>query len=108
MSRYGVSRAPRITGHQARVALSAENVDEPAAIAVLLQASSDDTTYDSEKLSRASAELTKDWWSVVYGVTNDEWTPVLPDEPPKPRPKTAGSLGVGIAVEETTQIAEAL
>jgi hypothetical protein len=80
MSRYGVSRAPRITGHQARVALSAENVDEPAAIAVLLQASSDDTTYDSEKLSRASAELTKDWWSFVYGVTNDEWTPVLPNQ----------------------------
>jgi hypothetical protein len=56
------------------------------AIAVPLSPGSDDPPADAEQLPWASAELSEAWWSVVYGYSDDNWTPFFPDKPRQPRP----------------------
>jgi hypothetical protein len=57
------------------------------AISVPLSPGKDDPDTDAEELPWANADLSETWWSVVYGYSDDKWTPFFPDQPRKPRPK---------------------
>jgi hypothetical protein len=40
-----------------------------------------------EELPWEKAELSEMWWGVVYGYTDDDWTPFDPDAPQDPAPE---------------------
>jgi hypothetical protein len=46
----------------------------------------DKNADDDQELPWAKAELSETWWNVVYGYSDDKWTPFFPDQPRKPRP----------------------
>ncbi|KRR06820.1 hypothetical protein [Bradyrhizobium valentinum] len=41
---------------------------------------------DTPEVPWSGASLSESWWSVLYGYTDDQWTPFFPDRPIEPRP----------------------
>jgi hypothetical protein len=62
---------------------------ESPAIDVPIEKSADspeDDENDIPELPWSGAALTDSWFSVIYGLTDGQWTPFVPQDPLKPRP----------------------
>jgi hypothetical protein len=71
---------------------------ESPAIDVPIEKSADSPTDDEDDvpdLPWSGAALTDSWFSVIYGLTDEQWTPFVPQDPLKPRPPAAPGKPLG-------------
>jgi hypothetical protein len=59
---------------------------ESPAIPVPIEIDKDDPDDLDDNTPWSGATLSEGWWSVLYGYTDDQWTPFFSDRPREPRP----------------------